>query len=96
MSRAVRGRIFALGNPLIRSIKQGIKRAHAEKGTQQRVRRPLTWGMLAGMQEKGGMDRLGVIVFSDVAGIGNVRGGVWGVSQYLWFAERGRGILQKE
>ena len=40
-----------LGNPLIRSVKQGIKRAHIEKGTQQRVRRPSTWGMLTRMQE---------------------------------------------
>jgi len=40
-----------LGNPLIRSVKQGIKRAHVEKGSQQRVRMPLAWGMLAGMQE---------------------------------------------
>ena len=40
-----------LGNPLIRSVKQGIKRAHVEKGSQQRVRRLLTWQMLTGMQE---------------------------------------------
>jgi len=40
-----------LGNPFIRSVRQGIKRAHVEKGSQQRVRRPLTWGMLTGMQE---------------------------------------------
>ena len=40
-----------LGIPLIRSAKQGIKRAHVEKGTQQRVRRPFTWVMLTRMQE---------------------------------------------
>ena len=45
------GLSLPLGNPLIRSVKQGIKRAHVEKGTQQRVRRPLTRGMLTNMQE---------------------------------------------
>ena len=40
-----------LDNPLIRSGRQGIKRAHVEEGSQERVRRPLTWGMLTGMQE---------------------------------------------
>ena len=40
-----------LSNPLISSGKQGINRAHVEKGTQQRVRRPLTWGMPTTMQE---------------------------------------------
>lgn len=45
------GLSLPLGNPLIRSVKQGIKRAHVEKGSQQRVRRPLTWGILTRMQE---------------------------------------------
>ena len=36
---------------MIRSVKQGIKRAHVEKGTQQRVGRPLTWGILTRMQD---------------------------------------------
>ena len=40
-----------LGNPLVESVKQGSKRARVEKGTQQRVRRPLTWGILTRMQE---------------------------------------------
>ena len=40
-----------LDNPLIRSGRQGIKRARVEEGSQERVRRPLTWGMLTGMQE---------------------------------------------
>ena len=40
-----------LDNPLIRSGRQGIKRAHVEEGSQERVKRPLTWGMLTGMQE---------------------------------------------
>ena len=45
------GLSMPLGNPLIRSVKQGNKRAHVEKGTEQRMRRPLTWGMLTRMQE---------------------------------------------
>ena len=45
------GLYLPLGNPLIRSVKRGIQRAHVEKGTQQRVRRPLTWGMLTEVQE---------------------------------------------
>ena len=40
-----------LGNPLIRSVRQATKGAHVEKGDQQRVRRPLTWGMLTRIQE---------------------------------------------
>ena len=44
------GLSMPLGNRLIRSVKQGIKRAHVEKGTQQRVKRPLAWGMLTRMQ----------------------------------------------
>ena len=39
-----------MSNPLIRSVRQGIKRAHVEMSRQQRVRRPLTRGMLTGMQ----------------------------------------------
>lgn len=39
-----------MGNPLISSVRQGIKSAHVEMGSQQRVKRPLTWGMLTGMQ----------------------------------------------
>ena len=35
------------------------------------------------------MDRLGVVIFSDVEGIGIVRGREGGVSLYLWFAEGG-------
>ena len=45
------GLSLPLGNPLIKSVKQGIKRAHIEKGTQQRVRKSLTWGILTRMQE---------------------------------------------
>ena len=40
-----------LCNPLIKSMKQGIKRAHVDNGTQERARRPLMWGMLTRMQE---------------------------------------------
>ena len=40
-----------LSSPLIRSVRQGIKRAHVGIGSQQEVRRPLTWGILTEMQE---------------------------------------------
>ena len=74
------GLSLPLGSPLIKSVKQGIKRARIEKGTQLRVRKPLTWGILrtdenAGERPilwgggKGGMDRLGVVLFLDVTGI---------------------------
>ena len=33
----------------IRLARQGMKRAHVETGSQQRVRRPLTWGTLRGV-----------------------------------------------
>ena len=40
-----------MSNPLIRSVRQSVKRAHVEMGSQQKVRRSLTWGMLKEMQE---------------------------------------------
>ena len=40
-----------MSNPLIRSVRQGIKRAHVGMGSQQKVRRPLMWRMLTEMQE---------------------------------------------
>ena len=40
-----------MSNPLIRSVRQGIKRAHVEMGSQQKVKRPWTWGVLTEMQE---------------------------------------------
>ena len=45
------GLSLPLGNPLIKSVKPGIERAHVEKSTQQRVRRSLTWGILTRTQE---------------------------------------------
>ena len=45
------GLSLRLGNSLIKSVKPGIKRAHVEKVTQQRARKPLTWGILTRMQE---------------------------------------------
>ena len=50
--RAVLGATVPMSNPLIRSVRQGIKRAHIGMGSQQKVRRPLTWGMLTEMQER--------------------------------------------
>lgn len=43
-----------LGSTYIKGVGQGIKRKHVEMGTQQKVRRPLTWGMLCYMQEEVG------------------------------------------
>ena len=40
-----------VSNPLIRYVGQGIKRAHVGMGSQQKVRRPLTWRMLTEMHE---------------------------------------------
>ena len=34
-----------MSNPLIRSVRQAIKSAHIRMGNQQKVRRPLAWGM---------------------------------------------------
>ena len=98
------GLALPLGNPLIRSVKQGIKRAHVEKGTDAESEKATDVGYadenarehsLLGCGGKGGMDRLGVVLFSDVAGIGIVRGGEGGVPLFLLFAEGGCGVLQK-
>ena len=56
------GLSLPLGNPLIKSVKEGIQRAHVEKGTQQRVRRPWTWGILTRMQESASYWGVGVRV----------------------------------
>lgn len=32
-----------LGSPLVASVKRGVKGADVKKGTEQRVRKPLTW-----------------------------------------------------
>ena len=42
---------------------------------------------------KGGMDRLGVVLFLDVTGIGIVRRGDEGIPYYLFFAEGGCGVF---
>ena len=43
--------------------------------------------------EEGGMDRLGVVLFLDVTGIGIVRRGDEGIPYYLFFAEGGCGVF---
>ena len=92
------------GNPLSKSVRQGIKRAHVEKGTQQRVRRPLTWGytdehagerLILGGRGKDGLDRLGVVLTLDATVLGVVRGGEGGLQYHLFFAEGGCGVYQK-
>lgn len=40
-----------LGNPLIESAKQGINKAHVDKGTQQTATRSLPWSILTRMQD---------------------------------------------
>ena len=89
---------------LIRSVKHGIERPRVDKSTRQGVKPRLTGGMLAKLQAnipfrggggKGSMDRFGVVVFSDVAGIGIVRGGEGRVSQYLLFADGGCDVFRK-
>ena len=76
-----------LGIPLIRLIKQGIKRARVREGYAAESEHAPDVGYTdekAGEYSflrgggKGGMDRLGVVLFSDVAGIGIVRGGKGG------------------
>ena len=44
--------------PLIRSVRQGVRRLHAEMGSQQTVRRQLAYGILAGTQ--GGVQTRGI------------------------------------
>ena len=44
------GRSLPLNHSRIKAVKEGIKRAHVEGGTQQRVRRPLSWEILKGME----------------------------------------------
>jgi len=39
-----------LDSPYIKGIREGIRRSQAEAGLEQRVRRPLTWGMITEMQ----------------------------------------------
>ena len=45
------GRSLPLKHFRIKAVKEGIKRSHVEGGYQQRVRRPLTWEMVKGMEE---------------------------------------------
>ena len=41
---------LSISHVSVKAVRQGIKRAHVESGSQQGVRRPLTWGMLAEME----------------------------------------------
>ena len=42
----------------VKAVMQGAKRANIEGGSPQRLRRPSTWGMLAGME--GGSHQWGI------------------------------------
>ena len=44
-------RSLALDYLRIKAVKGGIKRAHVEGGTKQRVKKPLSWEMLKRMEE---------------------------------------------
>lgn len=60
------GLSLPLDNPLVRSVNQGIKRAHVERGSQQRERETdIDEGAreypLLGGWGRGGVDRLGVV-----------------------------------
>ena len=45
------GKSLPLNHFRIKAVREGIKRAHVEEGTQQRVRRPLSWEMLKEMEK---------------------------------------------
>ena len=44
------GRSLPLNHYRIKAVKEGIQRAHVEGGTQQRVRRALSWEVFKGME----------------------------------------------
>ena len=44
-----RGMKLPLDSPYIKGVRQGIKGKQVEAGTEQRIRRPMTWGMLTEM-----------------------------------------------
>ena len=46
------GKTLPLNYFRIKAVKEGIKRVHVEGGTQQRMPRPLSWGMLKEMEEE--------------------------------------------
>ena len=45
------GKTLTLNHFRIKAVKEGIKRAHVEGGTQQRIKRPLSWEMVKEMKE---------------------------------------------
>ena len=82
------------GNPWIRSVRQGIKRAHIGMGSQQEVRRLLTRGMLTKMQKSvqawggkraGVMDWSGANILFHVASVGTICQRTRGVPQSILF-----------
>jgi len=51
-----KGMKLPLGSPYLRGVMQGIRRKQAESGVEQRIRRPLTWGMIMEMQRDVGAE----------------------------------------
>ena len=45
------GKSLSLNHFLMKAVREAIKRAHVEEGTQQRMRRPLSWETLKYMKE---------------------------------------------
>ena len=86
----------------VKAVRRGIKRAHVESGSQQRVRRPLTWGKLP--EIKGGSygrirsesesdaDETGANIPA-AEGVRLVRGVEWSVSRRILPTEEGCGII---
>ena len=87
------GQSLPIGNSLIRFLNPGIKKAHEEKGTDAESEKATDVGYadenaggrsFLGGGGKDGIYRFGVVLLSDVVGIGIVRGGGGGISQYLF------------
>ena len=55
------GLSLPVNHVMVRAVRQGVKRAHVESGTQQRLRRPFSWGMLAGMEGSSKASGIGVV-----------------------------------
>ena len=98
------GQFLGLPVPMSNSlIRQGIKRAHVGMSSQQKVRRPLTWGILTEMHESvqawavGGRVLwmgLALTYFFHVASVGIICQRKRGVPQSILFEEGGCGVLQ--
>lgn len=48
--RQFMGMQLPIGNPYFEGGRQGVKRRRVEAGVEQRIKSPLTWGMIPEMQ----------------------------------------------